>query len=240
MVYYTRDNGYVKYNCDIDNKMCGEQANVYRLVDEPLICLKEYLNENAVKSRFSNCNRHFEQEMFYYFKEEFNHPNFCKLYDLLYDMDMCNVVGYTMKYYKRMIDNILDVPIDYLLDNYSLLYDAIIELSKNCIEVVDLHGYNIINTDDGMIIIDYDQYNRCDNCEILDFLNKERLVYTFYHMIKIAFREKGIDIDLDLYLKYKLRKLFGLDSLVCKGLEPITLKRKMTGCCKTMDYFYKF
>jgi hypothetical protein len=59
-------------------------------------------------------------------------------------------------------------------------------------------------------------------------------------MIKIAFREKGIDIDLDLYLKYKLRKLFGLDSSVCKDVKPLVLKRRMNGCCRVIDYFYKF
>lgn len=240
MIYYTKDNGYVNYNCDVDSKMCGEQANVYRLVDNPSICLKEYLDDCYIKPRFRECNKHFDNEMFCYFRDEFNHSNFCKLYDLLYDENMSNIVGYTMRYYKKMIDNILDVPIDYLLDNYSLLYDSVGVLADNYIEIVDLHGYNIINTDDGMIIIDYDQYSKCDDNEMLEFMNREMLVYTFYHMIKIAFREKGMDIDIDLYLKYKLKRLFGLDSSFCQELSPLSLKRKMSGCFRVIDYFYNF
>ena len=140
MIYYTNDNGYVNYNCDVDSKMCGEQANVYRLVDNPSICLKEYLDDCYIKPRFRECNKHFDNEMFCYFRDEFNHSNFCKLYDLLYD-EYQFITNNQLREWG--IEHLIGTP---LLKAYLHGYLISSKLYK------DLH--NIINP------IDYEQYRK--------------------------------------------------------------------------------
>lgn len=243
MDYYTRDRRCVSYKLDIDSRMEGKQGVVYRLLDEPSVCLKKYFSDSEINPIYRDNNRHFNGVMFDYFKDEFNHPNFCQLYNLLYDKEIGTVLSFTMMYYEEMLENILDLPIDYLLDNYSLLYDAVVKLAKDCIMVVDLHGANIINTTGGMIVIDFDKYTRSgnmDNRDSLSYVNKEALLYAFYHMMKIAFKKKGIDINEDLSLKYRLMGMFELDSSVSFGLSPIRLKNKLRGCNRTIDYFHRW
>lgn len=247
MIYYTRDGKIVHYQVDKSTMMKGKQGVVYKLLDDPAVCLKEYFEEDEVEDIYQDNNRHFDSMMFDYFKEEFDHPNFCKLYDLLYDKEIGTVLSFTMKSYEEMLDNILDLPIDYLLDNYSLLYDAVVQLASDFIMTVDLHGENIINTDDGMIVIDFDQYRKSyvsqydmDDTYSLSHINKETLLYAFYHLLVIAFKKKGIEVRKNINLKYKLMDLFNLTSSVSFGVSPLLLKNKMRGYRRTIDYFNKF
>ena len=62
--------------------------------------------------------------------------NFYKIYTLLYDQKN-DFKGYIMKYYEHMDIDIMTMPIDYLLDNFSILYNSFKKISDNYIYVCD-------------------------------------------------------------------------------------------------------
>lgn len=234
MVYYTKDRRMLEYDY-FDSQLIndGKQGKVYRISED--ICLKEYCEDNDVKGIFDDVNVKFDIEMFGYFKNNYNRTCMCKLYDLLYDKDISNVVGYTMKYYKDSVDNIVNMPISYLIDNFSLIYDLVNRLTCECIRIVDLHYGNIINTSDGMVIIDYDKY-RFDydtSRDVLEYINKSALMSTFYGIFKNSLKNIGVDIDNNIELKNRVLSLFSVNT------TPLVLKYKLRGYSKEIDYIYR-
>lgn len=233
MVYYTKDGRMLEY--DLNNKMIvnGRQGNIYKLKED--LCFKEYSIDSIQKSIFDDVGTKFNQEMFNYFKNNYDDCCMCTLYDLVYDKDISNVLGYTMKYYKESVDNILRMPISYIIDNFSLIYDLVNRLTCECIRIVDLHYGNIINTSDGMVIIDYDKY-RFDydiSRDVLEYINKSALMSTFYGIFKNSLKEIGIDIDNNIEIKGRVLSLFSVNT------TPLVLKYKLRGYSKGIDYIYK-
>lgn len=235
MVYYNRNGEIVNYNCEKVKFNSGTQGGIYRIVDNDSICLKSYVDNDLTKGIFDDQGKRFTQEMFDYFKEDFDHPSFCKLYDLMYDEKMSVVVAYTMKYYKESLENILFMPTSYLLDNFSLIYDAITQLVKDSIRVVDLSSSNIINTDDGMIVIDNDKYNVDTESgkETLDYINKSALMYAFKGIFKDALKRHGVELDNNLEFKRMIDSLFTINT------SPLTLKCKLRSYSRPIDFFYR-
>lgn len=68
------------------------------------------------------------------------------------------LIGYEMKYYEPTKENILYLPIDYILDNFNELLKLGDILAKNQIEFFDIHNGNFICTDDKIVLIDADEY----------------------------------------------------------------------------------
>lgn len=235
MVYYNKNGEIVNYNCEKVKFNSGTQGGIYRLADDDSICLKSYVDNDLTKTIFDDQGKRFTPEMFDYFKEDFDHPSFCKLYDLMYDEKMSVVVAYTMKYYKESLENILFMPTSYLLDNFSLIYDAITQLVSDCIRVVDLSSSNIINTDDGMIVIDNDKYymdNESDK-ETLSYINKSALMYAFKGIFKDALKRHGVEIDNN----FEFKKM--IDSLFTINTSPLVLKCKLRSYSRPIDFFYR-
>jgi len=235
MIYYTKNGNLINYNYESNSIIMGTQGNIFKV--GPSICLKEYKESSLNKSIFDDVGTRFNQEMFDYFKYSFNNPSFCELYDLLYDEKLMTVLGYTMKYYEKMIDNILTMPISYVLDNFSLIYDAITKLTEECIRVVDLHAGNIIVTENGMIIIDYDKYYYDNNTskQTLDYINKCALMSAFAKIFKNSLEKLGIDVDNDIELKNRISSMFTV------WTTPLVLECKLRRYNKPIDYlmFYK-
>ena len=231
MVYYTKDGRIVDYNCDNSSVISGRQGNIMML--DSSVCLKVYNDNNSSKSIFDDVGTKFNQEMFDYFKDNYSGSSLCELYDLLYDEKLITVLGYTMKYYQEMIENILNMPVSYILDNFSLIYDMIMKLTDECVRIVDLHYGNIINTDNGMVVIDYDKYyfDNSSSKEVLSYINKSALMSTFCGIFKNSLKKLGIDVDNDLELKNKISSLFTI------GTTPLVLKYKLRGYNKGIDYF---
>lgn len=233
MVCYTKDGRMLEY--DLNNKIIvnGRQGNIYKLEDD--LCFKEYSIDSIQKSIFYDAGTKFNQEMFDYFKNNYSDCCMGILYDLVYDQDISNVVGYTMKYYKESVDNILNMPISYIIDNFSLIYDLVNRLTSECVRIVDLHYGNIINTDDGMVIIDYDKYyfDYDTTGDILRYINKSALMSTFYGIFKNSLKEIGIDIDTDIEIKNRVLSLFSVNT------NPLSLKYKLRGYSRVIDYIYK-
>lgn len=69
-----------------------------------------------------------------------------------------NFVAYSSLYYEDFDINILKMPMDYLLDNFSDLRKLAIILANAGVEINDLHSENIIMQKNRIIIIDSDKY----------------------------------------------------------------------------------
>ena len=113
--------------------------------------------------------------------------SYYKIYRLLYDRhnEFC---GYIMKYYEGREIDVMTTPIDYILDNLFRMYRDIIKLSDKKILTRDIHSENIVLTDDGIIIIDADNYV-ISPYEILD-----RNLESIFELVK--------SICIDAMLKY--------------------------------------
>ena len=122
----------------------GRQGNIYKLEDD--FCFKEYSVDSGQKSIYDDFGTKFNHEMFDYFKNNYRETCMGTLYELLYDKNISNVLGYTMKYYQENIDNVLNMPISYIIDNFSMRYELVDRLTYECVRIVDLHYGNIINT----------------------------------------------------------------------------------------------
>lgn len=230
MIYYTKDGKIVNYNGSNNSMMSGTQGKIFRLNSS--VCLKEYSKDSEVKSIFDDDGTRFNQEMFDYFKNNYSNSNMGELYDLLYDKKLMTVLGYTMKYYEEVIDNILNMPVSYILDNFSLIYDLVIRLTDECIRIVDMHSGNIISTENGLIVIDYDKYyfDRDSSKEVLSYINKSALMSTFCGIFRNSLKKMGIDVDNNQELNNKISSLFTI------GTTPLVLKYKLRSYNKSIDY----
>ena len=233
MIYYDKNGTKVNYSCVEKGFNKGTQGSIFRIASDDFICLKQYFDDDNNKSIFDDCNQRFTQYMIDYFKGEFNNPNFCKLYDLLYDENITNVIAYTMKYYEECIENILFLPTEYIVDNFSILYDAVEQLTKDCIRVVDLSSSNILNTANGLVVIDFDKYRRDELTEnnTLSYINKSALLYAFKGIFEKALMKSGINVKDNIEAKKLIENLFSF------GTTPLVLKCRMRKCTKPIDLF---
>ena len=239
MKYYNKDGKVVSFTTTSKINDTGCYGNIYRVEEDDNICLKELKDVEPKKplTIFDDTPTVISEDIFNYFKD-FNVPNFCKLYDLLYNKDN-KVVAYTMKYYKSAIDNILSMPVEYLVDNFNAIYDAMDRLAKDLVLVVDLHNRNMILTSDNIVLVDFDKYRREDNklsdggkgksYDVMLGINTSALYYAFSKMFNDALSKIGIKTADNVLL---VSELFSF------GTDPLVLKRRLRGCRNVRDYFY--
>lgn len=231
MKYYTKEGREVSFSLSEKINDTGCYGNIYRVVEDDNICLKELKDVEPKKplTIFDDTPTVISEDIFNYFKD-FNDPNFCKLYDLLYDKDK-KIIAYTMKYYKSAIDNILSMPVDYLVDNFSAIYDAMDKLAKDLVLVVDLHNRNMILTDDKIVLVDFDKYRREDSkpYDVILDINTSALYYAFSKMFNTALSSLGLTSANSRLL---------VSDLFSYGTDPLVLKRRLRGCKIVSDYFY--
>ena len=239
MKYYNKDGKVVSFTTTSKINDTGCYGNIYRVEEDDNICLKELKDVEPKKplTIFDDTPTVISEDIFNYFKD-FNDPNFCKLYDLLYNKDN-KVVAYTMKYYKSAIDNILSMPVEYLVDNFNAIYDAMDRLAKDLVLVVDLHNRNMILTSDNIVLVDFDKYRREDNklsdggkgksYDVMLGINTSALYYAFSKMFNDALSKIGMKTADNVLL---VSELFSF------GTDPLVLKRRLSGCKSIRDYFY--
>lgn len=230
MDFYTNNGKKIQVDDGIYEFKFGSQGSIFRLSDD--VCLKKYSEDlGSLKTIFDDSKTRINEEMFNFFKEEFTNPNFCVLYELLFDERLKNILGYTMKYYNETEDNLLFLPCEYLLDNFNLLFNAILDLTGNNIKVVDLNAKNIIMTRDKMIVIDFDKYRKNKKMDIDTLLNinMSALMYTFKGLFKNELLKLGFDIN-NLCVRDRLDDLFSLDR------TPKSLSKKIS-CKRLIDLF---
>lgn len=230
MKYYDKDGKEISFTTTSKINNVGCFGNIYKVAEDDNICLKEIKDiDPSTLTIFDSLPTVICEDIFNYFRN-FNDPNFCKLYDLLYNKDK-KVVAYTMKYYKSAIDNILSMPVDYLVENFSAIYDAMDRLAKDLVLVVDLHNRNMILTSDNIVVVDFDKYRREESkpYDVILGINTSALYYAFSKMLNDALSKIGIKTTDNVLL---VSELFSF------GTDPLVLKRRLSGCKSIRDYFY--
>lgn len=230
MKYYNKDGKEISFTTTSKINNVGCFGNIYKVSEDDNICLKEIKDiDPSTLTIFDSLPTVICEDIFNYFRN-FNDPNFCKLYDLLYNKDK-KVVAYTMKYYKSAIDNILSMPVDYLVENFSAIYDAMDRLAKDLVLVVDLHNRNMILTSDNIVVVDFDKYRREESkpYDVILGINTSALYYAFSKMLNDALSKIGIKTTDNVLL---VSELFSF------GTDPLVLKRRLSGCKSIRDYFY--
>lgn len=234
MNYYKTDGTLVNFSFNTENSIGGRQGSIHFI--DSNTCFKEYTIDNDSKSIFEDSNTKFTQKMFDYFKDNYNGTNMGELYDTYYDEKLITILGYTMKYYKETIDNILNMPITYIIDNFNDLYILVTRLTEECVRIVDLHYGNIINTDNKMIIIDYDKYyiDKESSKETISYLNRNALMFTFIGIFKNSLKKLGIDISNNKEIQYRTNSLFTI------GTTPLVLKYRLNSYNTALDYIKNY
>ena len=230
MKYYDKDGKEIIFTTTSKINNTGCFGNIYKVAEDDNVCLKEIKDiDPSTLTIFDSLPTVISEDIFNYFRN-FNDPNFCKLYDLLYNKDK-KVVAYTMKYYKSAIDNILSMPVDYLVENFSAIYDAMDRLAKDLVLVVDLHNRNMILTSDNIVVVDFDKYRREKSkpYDVILGINTSALYYAFSKMLNDALSKIGIKTADNVLL---VSELFSF------GTDPLVLKRRLRGCKSIRDYFY--
>lgn len=131
----------------------GSYGSVYKIDEKK--CIKIYKYAGSV-----------QLEMLQVIND-LNLPNYYKILDFYYNKN--NIFkAHTMKYYSQKEIDILTMPVEYSLDNITVLLSAVNTLTSNNILICDMHTENIIMNDSSIIIIDTDLYtfNKYFNLEI--------------------------------------------------------------------------
>lgn len=180
MIFYTKNLDKLKYNLNSNFLGKGNQGSVYKIETDK--CLKIYNQSGCI--RFDPC-------VFEIIKE-LSLDGIYKLYDLLYYGKSLKTVGaYTMKYYQSEIDNILDEPIDYTLDNINMLYNSILMLSKHQIGLRDSIPSNVILTKDQIVMIDMDySFKTGQSRDYLVQKNTWQILYLFKRLYEEGLKKK--------------------------------------------------
>ncbi len=92
--------------------------------------------------------------------------------------------GYTCRYVRPEMVDILSMPTDYLTDNIDEISKVFAELSNRGVRVSDLKGSNVIIQNDKIVLIDIDLFHRVrTGKKKLNRLNQLDLLYLFKEIL---------------------------------------------------------
>lgn len=160
--------------------------------------------------------------------------NFYELYDLYYNKELTQILGYLSKYYQSEDIDILTMPTDYTLNNLCLLYNSFKKLSEHNIFTNDIHFGNVIINSKEIVVIDTDLYYKVGPAgeKLTPNILKEKSILND-NISNLS------DLFIDIYLsslsnysfsgKYdrvdiaeKIQKLFTMNAT--SGIEPVVKK----------------
>lgn len=196
----------------------GSHAKVYRIGKDR--CLKKF---NIFPFKY-------DMEMFDIFLES-DLANFYKIYELLYNRKI-RLDAYDMKFYKEDVFNIIDIPTDYILDNFSSILMSINILSRKGIQVRDLIPINLIFSKDGITVIDVDSYRRLKDCDKDELAAKNELALVKVLQELMLANLIGYYSDDENIGKY-LRANDGL----FRTNKFSDISKKLVRCKTPMDYY---
>lgn len=233
MKYYDNDGKSCTYTPTSLVDGTGAFGSIYRIMEDPTKCIKILRKRDGSEhlSVFDDCLTVINEDIFNYFKY-FDDPCFCKLYDLLHSKKG-DIVGYTMKYYHKAVEDILTMPTEYILDNFNDLYDAMDKLAKDLVLAVDLTYKNMVLTKDKIVVVDFDKYRRSDMpYNDLLCVNTETLYYAFIRMFNSAFQNSMYADSVNT----ADNKLMVAD-MFSTGTDPLVLKRRFGNYERPIDMF---
>lgn len=226
MIYYNENGKPVEIdfnNIQKDIIIKGTQGEVYKINDEE--CIKFYYSEQPLGARI------YTPKMFELLKS-LNLENFYKLLEPFYrDNYLTQIGAYSMKYYPESKTSILNMPIEYIIYNFEVLYKNAQILSELKIIMRDLNNRNVILGDNFMTIIDAEEYTISNLSTQKHVLHKNTLIIlALLRNLFIAELKKQ-----NLYnqqSEYIIKELFSYDKNPVK-----TLSKKLTGVKKSIDLF---
>lgn len=137
--------------------------------------------------------------------------------------------GSISKYYKAKNKDLWMMPSSYLVREINKLMNIAIELGKRKIAIVDLNLSNILVTNEGLIIIDTDDYDRSsENCE----------EYNLYR-VKMAIDEilgtQYFDhFRVENHSEFEMQHVLAFNDFTDESFQKRLLKHK-----RPIDWFYK-
>lgn len=163
-----------------------------------------------------------------------NLNNYYKINDLLFDKKGV-FKGYTMDYYKDDNIDILDMPMEYTIENLRSIYKSLMTLADNNIWAQDLHSGNVILSKNDMTVIDVDSY-------VKTFSNygmrvRDRNIDALYFVFRDIYLDRLKDCYDDLYNVFfneYLKELFPPAYEVTMDID--TVSKKLTKYKKPMDF----
>lgn len=220
--FYDKDRKKIVY--DLQNPFAGGlYGRIYKLSDSK--CIKIFLNNGYRESENSIEDlRAFEALM------GMSLSNFYEIYKILYD-NFGFLTGYTMSYYNTEDINLLGMPMDYLLDNFNSLFETMLKISKNGINMTDLHRGNILLTNKEMIIVDADEYHY-DKSQNLTIENKKALYNAFRDLLLSSLSKDYKSLD------NKFRYIRAIDKLFNIANGPKDINKKLTRYKRPIDYLH--
>lgn len=229
MVFYDKNGNTYDFNISKDDYFDrGRNAKIYRISDNE--CLK-VMNRDP--------DNYLREDIYDVINSLFL-PTFVRINTPFYVNE--KIKAYTMEYLKKSNISILDMPIEYTLDNLNNMYKDLSVLAKYWIDAFDLCRSNVIIGDNGMTIIDYDAYKRCESESEALFYSVWNLMYTFRKIFERALEEKGINIDKAMIdgvniAKYLSSYLFKYSYDNYMEEPSKVLKRKLVDVKTPMDLF---
>lgn len=217
MTFYDKDGKEYNFNhCGFINE--GTTGRVYRINDTE--CLKRI---------YCGC---FQEDMFNLLSSIYLN-GFVKLGIPFYVNNF--IKAYTMEYFKKSSESILDKPIDYTIDNFEIIFNDVVKLSSCGIKLYDLCWKNIIVGDSKVKVIDFDYYDKTLEEDVYYF-NVANLVSAFKLLYLNEIRlDNSINVPNMNILKDYLKTLFNVDYN-----NPVLTLRKTLGSVKRpKDLFLK-
>lgn len=229
MQYYNSKGELVEYNFNYAFSQ-GDCARVYKKDD---IIFKKYYS-NLKNGRIS-------YDIFEMLKS-IDNPHLLSLLDTFYikdevidyerfknDIRSFIIDAYTYKFVGEDNIDILTMPTDYTLDNLSEIEKLIEHLTSLHIQVLDLKRDNSLLTNDRIILIDPDLFNKCDIA--MDNLKAHNNI-----MLMILFKSIFLlSLSGDKSIIKGIYRLFEIEDFNSQSLS-YEVSRKLTGYKRPIDY----
>lgn len=188
---------------EIVRKINSNQGAIY--VYDNGTCLKEYKDfKETTYSVFDEMPARITPEIVNYFNS-INNRHMCKIID--YEIQNGEITSYLMPYYIEENESILNFSPEYISINFKELYDLMLKLTYDHVRIVDLNPDNLLLTQDGIILIDYDKYRyeRELDTNILLEINKNALLYALQKKIEksLSIMHKQADKNQIINFIYK-------------------------------------
>lgn len=200
MIYYDSQGNQVEFNGQLTD-LKGGNGEIYKLNSD--IAYKKYFSygENKIKQAIfeflkSVNNHHLVRllERYYLVKDILDYDDF--LYHIthierdytLHNQDIKKIDLYTYEWVKLEYIDILELSIDYLLDNINGLIGLADLLSDNYIALSDMKAENVICNRNSIVLIDPDMYYFIDPQDSKSHLKNENRRYIFQIMRSICQR----------------------------------------------------
>ena len=220
MVFYDKNVNPYNKNLIKNNYIgSGATATVYMVEDNR--CIKVFYPDD-------DC--YFDEELFNKFKS-LPLNSFAKLDMPFYEQGL--IKAFTMDYIPSSSTNILNMEVEYTLDNFNNIYKDILTLTNNHIKIEDLMLHNIIIGDNKMMVIDYDRYEISNDKNLLKN-NIWWFLYAFRSIYKYSFINE--DIPNNTVNNNVIDYLFSNNY---SNNEEITkvLRKKLSNVKKPVDLF---